>query len=449
MFDGLRAQSFADALMTAPRRLAALQPTLQRLAQRRSFRLAFAVCCLAAHLFAAIKSGERFGVPFNSAPGVAPAFAQPAAASAARWNRLAVSRWDSGQYVGLALRGYSTCPEKLNLKNLRPILSSCNLAFYPGYALLGRLLSIGGRVPVDYALLAISWAASLTFLFIWTGRALVSRLGLWETYLSLILFNVFTTGFSLVTIQTEPLTLATTLGSFVALFHRRYLLAATLAGAATGLRITGLATGGACALALLLLTVIERPTHKLEWAKRGLALVVCFWGQLAMSVYHWIRFGDPLLYIHAHGQGFKHEPALTNLLSPKPAWIIRSLEQPLHEGLWLAAALLWFLLGHRGALRRSPIPEQAFWYGLFFATIAITGVGLLPLSFAGMNRYLLLALPLFFAIANMTSRRPAVFVLWAAICLFHYWQVDLCTFTGGPGNRTLQVCNTPHWMGRI
>ncbi|MEA2699633.1 MAG: hypothetical protein QOI66_3904 [Myxococcales bacterium] len=422
---------------------------LQRSARTTWFRLAFALLCLAAHLAVNVQSGKRFGMPFNAAPGAAPAYVNPGDGSPARWNRLVVSRWDAGSYVGLGLRGYSQCPPTLDPKNLAPAMRICNLAFYPSYALVGWLLSFGGRLAIDYVLWGISLGASLIFLFLWTGDTLVSRLGLWETYLSLILLNTFTTGFSLVTVQTEPLTLAATLGSFIALHNRRFFLAAILAGFATGLRITALSVGGACALAILIITIAERPLDAATWAKRILQLVLCFWGEIVLATYHAIRFGDPLIYIHAHGQAFKHESPWKKLLDPQSLWFVRSIEHPLHEGVWLVAALLWFLLGHRKALGRFPVHEQAFWYALFIGTLVLAGIGVLPLSFVGMNRYVLLALPLFLAMAAMMKNRPTLLVFWIVISLFHYWNVDLCEYTGGPGNRTLEVCHTPHWIGRI
>lgn len=431
-------------------RLEAARARLERLGRAVWFRAALAVALLAIHLGAMMYSGAaRFDVPFNAAPGEPPAFRNPAAESVPqRWNRLVVSRWDAGQYVELGLRGYRYCPprrESGNMVNTR----TCNLAFYPTYGLMGRALTFGGRIPIDYALFGISLVSGFVFLFLWTGPALVERLGLGETYLALLLFNAFTTGFSLVSVQTEPLTLALSLGAFVAFRRRWWLLAGFLAGATGAMRITGVATAAACAVAIAFVSWSERPLPRRELALRVAAIALCGWGAAALAGYHAYRFGDALAYVHAHSQAFKHAPRLGALLMPKPEWLTHSIEQPLHEGVWLVLGVLWFLLGHRQALRRFKPAEQAFWYVLFLGVVGIAAVGQVAIWFQGMNRYLLLALPLFFAMAAVLRTRPLALAFWLLLSTWHYWNVDICEYTGGPGRRTLEVCHTPHWVNHV
>jgi hypothetical protein len=66
-----------------------------------------------------------------------------------------------------------------------------------------------------------------------------------------------------------------------------------------------------------------------------------------------------------------------------------------------------------------------------------------------MNRYLLLGLPLFFVIAVLSTRRPLLLALWLTFSVWHYWNSDLCEYSGGPGDRTLRQCGQAHWIGRI
>jgi hypothetical protein len=415
------------------------------------FRLALAAACIAVHLGALVYSGAaRFDAPFNAAPGQPPAFRNPAAESVPqRWNRLVVSRWDAGQYVELGLRGYQYCPPRATLHGTAENTPTCNLTFYPTYGLLGRAVGLGGRIPIDVALFIISLVSGFVFLYLWTGPALVERLGIVETYLSFLLFNVFTTGFSLVSVQTEPLTLALTMGAFVALRRRWWFLAAFLAGATGAMRITGVATAAACAAALLFQAWSERPLDSRARARWALAIVLSGWGAFAIAGYHAYRFGDALAYVHAHSKSFRHDPSIAAFLNPRPEWLIHSMEQPLHEGVWLVLGVLWFLLGHREAMSRFPRPERAFWYVLWIGVVGIAAVGQVAIWFQGMNRYLLLALPMFFAMACLLRPRPLALVFWLLVSSWHYWNVDICTYTGGPGNRTLQVCHTPHWAGKI
>jgi hypothetical protein len=413
------------------------------------FRLAVALAMLGLQLLVAIHSGDRFDVKaFNARPGDPPHFRNPAGDWAPEnWDRLVVSRWDSGNYIELGLRGYQYCPPRS--KTLPVRAAGCNLAFYPTYGLIGRYVARLTRLPIDYALFVVSLVASFIFLYLWTSKELTSRLGVAETYLALLCFGAYTTGYCLVTVQTEPLTLVLAIGAYVAFVRRRLLLGALLAGATSGIRITGVAIGMAFAAGLLVELLRERPRKAWPWIRAVLLGVLCIWGQLALMAYHAHRFGDPLTYIHAHGQLFHHDhPGLAALLPPDPEKIAASLDWPLHEGLWLAAALLWFALGHREALRRFPIAEQAFWYVTYLATVGIATVGMMPIQLAGMSRYLLLALPMFFAMGAVMRRRPMLALIWIAISAWHYWNIDICTYTGGMGNHTAVVCHTPWWGHR-
>jgi hypothetical protein len=84
----------------------------------------------------------------------------------------------------------------------------------------------------------------------------------------------------------------------------------------------------------------------------------------------------------------------------------------------------------------------------YFATVGIATVAMLPLSLAGMSRYLLLALPMFFAMAGAMRGRPMLALVWLGLSVWHYWNIDICTYTGGMGDHTLMVCHTPWWAHR-
>ncbi|HMJ15659.1 MAG TPA: hypothetical protein VK524_29785, partial [Polyangiaceae bacterium] len=383
-------------------------------------------------------------------PGSTPVFINPASDLAARhWDRLAVSRWDSAHYIGLALRGYSQCPEGSLLgKRLQPILYNCDLSFYPGYAALGWLFSFGAALPIDYVLWGLSLFAGFCFLFLWTGPALVKNLGLRTTWISFLIFNCFPTAFSLVTIQTESCTLAFALGSFAALHRRHWILGALLAGGASGMRVTGAAAGAAFALAVLVLSYRERPRGAWQITSRLLALPLAVWGLLAMMGYHYVRFGDPLLYVHSHSEAYGHGPSILSLLFPKPEWLLRSIDHPLHEGVILLLVSLWFILGHRRALSGFAFHEQVFWYTLTASGMGVALLGSVELAFAGMNRYALLAFPIFFSIAAVLRTKPLALAVWLLASSWHYWQVDMCDFVGNVGDHRLPYCNVPQWQTR-
>jgi hypothetical protein len=415
------------------------------------FRAAVATLIVMLHLVAAAAFGwSRFGVPFNRAPGAEPAFHNPAVEeSPPNWNRLVVARWDSEHYINLALRGYTYCPtERIRQGPLPPPTMKCDLAFYPGYAMLGRAASLGGAVPIDYALLAVSLVSAWTFLFLWTGKEIVGALGLYGAYVSLAVWNAFTTAFALVTIQTEACVLALSLGAFVALSRRRLWLGAVLAGAASGMRISGAATSVAYVAALFAITWMERQRSVRPYVERSLMAVASGWGVLATMGFFWVRFHDPLLYVHAHGQSYGHSPSLLSILVPEARWILRSLDSWLHEGVWLFAMVLWLAAGYRAALRGFPKAGQVYWGVLSAMVLFISGIGSVSRGFAGMNRYLLLLLPAFFAIGKLVGRKPAALLVWLAFSLFHYLQVDLCFYIGDRGPETFRRCQAAQSFGR-
>jgi hypothetical protein len=405
---------------------------LARAARTRIFRLAVAVAFLLTHLLIAVRVGKDFGFPFNMAPGKSPYFVDPAHDGAPYlWDRLVISRWDSLHYMHLALHGYSTCPKPPIADLQQQHIGNCQLSFYPGYPFIGRLLSLNGRFPIDYVLFGVALVASAAFLYLWTDEVMQRALGTLGCYLSLLAFNVFPSAFALVTVQTEPLVLASTLGAFVALERRRPNLGAVLAGVAAGIRVTGAAASAAYSLALLASLYSER---RLPSPREALAtlvrIVVSAWGLWAMMTYHWYRFHDPLLYVHGHAAAFGHQPSLLELLHPSKEIVLRSITDVEHEGVWVALALLWLLLGGRAALSGFTFTGKAFMVGLTVATLGISMPGSVGLAFAGMNRYLLLVFPMFFAIAKLGRRAAPAFAFWLVICGWNYLNVTMDRYIG-------------------
>src|SRR5205823_3283265 len=130
---------------------------------------------------------------------------------------------------------------------------------FPTYGWFGRLVAHVTDWPIDFSLLAVSILSSLVFLMLFTSRVVTSALGVGTTYLALLLFNVFTSGFMLVTIHTEPLVLGLVMATYYC-FARRWLLPAALfAGLLSAVRVTGVAGSVALCFGLLFLTIQERP----------------------------------------------------------------------------------------------------------------------------------------------------------------------------------------------
>jgi hypothetical protein len=408
-----------------------LASTARRVAQTLVFRAAVAVIFLAVHLWAIHSfASSRLGLPFNRDAAHAPNFTNPRADLLPQhWDRLVVSRWDTANYIGLMLRGYKYCPARADMRraDLHPFLQYCKVDFYPGFAALGWIVSLGGRYPPDYALFVTSLIASFLVMMMWTSRAVVRALGVWGAYGSLIILNTYTTGFMLATPQTEPSALAFTLGAFLALEHRRFWLGALLAGAASAMRINGSCVSLAYGLALLVEVYRNRPADVPAWLRRGAQALLAGWGQLFLSGYYWYRFHDPLIYSHSHQRAFGHSPTWRSLFYPDWTWIYGSLRE-WHEVIYLFGMALMFALGHRAATVRFTPPGRVFLYAHFVTTFMVLLYGTADVFYAGTTRYTLVLLGGFFAAAMVLRRRPIALLLVVTANLWHYWYVDMCFY---------------------
>jgi hypothetical protein len=385
---------------------------------------------------------ERFSIPFNSAPGASPGFVNPAIDPIpTNWNRLIVSRWDSQHYITIGLRGYQYCAPRSQLGPDHPPDSDvvCQLNFFPGYAFAGLALNRLFHVPVDYALFGVSLFTSYLAMFLWTSKEMVSALGGLLTLGSLVLLNFFTTGYELVTVQTEPPSLMLTLATFILMERRRLLPAALCAGAAAIIRPTGIAVSAAFGLALLYRTYRERPDLRTILV-RGVLCLVAAWGLILLFVFFQVRFGDALVYAHARYRYYHYLPNPLEVFAPSYRWLAQSLWAAPNEGMWFAAGLLWFALGHKAALAGFKPTGKIFWYAIYFITVGISA-GQVSLGFSGMSRYMLLAVPMFFAMAAAMRRTPSAFVLWVIICLAHYWSVNACFYVGRGEPGFWQICH--------
>lgn len=428
----------------------ALRPLVARVALSLPFRVAVAIAFLFFHITMMTKVGrERFEYKFNAAPGQPPVFQHPESdARPERWDRLVVSRWAAQHYEAIALRGYSTCKDRSQLQSgeYPDDDKTCELDFYPTYGWLGAVVMKVTHLPVDYALYAISLMASFLFLVMWTSRPMVDSLGLGLTYLSLLLLNLFDTGYTLVTVQTEPCVMALTLGAFLCLRKRWLLAGALAAGAATSIRISGVATGFAFCAAILVMTLREHPRPRWVWAWRAALMAVSGWGIIALLAYFWHRFGDPLIYAHAHERAFRHHASLVKVFIPDGRLLIQSIWAEPHEGVILAAALLWFALGHRKGLVGFPVEGKAFFYVLFFGIVGVCMYGSVEYAYGGNSRYMLTVLPLFFAMAGIMRRRPVVLVLWLFMSVMHYYHGNMCFYVGQNHPDRLHRCSFARYV---
>jgi hypothetical protein len=402
------------------------------LASALPFRIVVAAAVVLLHLWAMTHlARERLGTPFNASPGNPPGFVGGRPDGGIdRWNRLVISRWDAAHYMGLGMRGYKFCK---NASELRPgefpdSNPACQLHFYPGYGFLGRAVAEVLRIPIDFALLGVSIAASIALTLMWTGREMRAGLGVGGAYLSLLLLNVWTAGYLQVTIETEPCLMAMSMGTFVCLQRRWDFPAAFLAGAASIIRITGVGAGFAVCAVVLARTLRRHPRPSLAWLRALALMAIAGWGAIALMTYFGVRFGDPFAYGHSYEREYHHGASFKHLLFLDGRVFIQSIWAEPNDGVFLAATLLWFALGHREGLKRFDFDGQVFWYVLYFSLVLIGAAGSVDNAFGGAARYMITALPLFFAMAGVMRNKPAVLGLWLLMSTTHYYNAGICTY---------------------
>jgi hypothetical protein len=408
-------------------------PRLRQVATKTWFRALVAAAFLAFHVFCLGRVGQdRLGLVFNSAPGQPPTIADWSTPMTngvpANWNRLILSRWDSQHYMGIAIRGFSQCPRQdMRPQDLSAVVYKCDFSFYPGYAVMAHYASLGEKIPIDFAMMLVSFVTGFLFLFWFTSPVITSRLGVGTTYLALLLFNLFPTGFMIVTLLTEPPVLAFTLGGFVAIAKKQWIPAALLAGAATAMRVSGAAAGAACGLALLASFYTDRPKTPLRWTERVVACLLAPWGLVLMMGWYWYQYYDPLLYVHSHASAYKHMSSSDMFPMAYDFWL-RALNNPSREVVWIAVCLLVLAMGCRRALAPFELVPRVYMYALAFLGAGISLAGSWNLGFLGMNRYWLLVLPLFFSLAVVFRRYRLALVVWLAVSGWFYWNVEACDF---------------------
>jgi hypothetical protein len=430
--------------MTELRRLAI------QVATSLPFRILVATACLLMHITLMKKvAKDRFDYDFNKDPDHAPLFYHPETDQKPDgWDRLIVARWDAQHYEALALRGYSACKDRSQLGSgdYPDDDKPCELDFYPTYGWLGAAVMKVTHLPIDYSLYYLSLAASALFIVMWTSRAMTDALGVGGAYLSLLLLNLFDTGYTLVTVQTEPCVMALTLAAFLCLRKRWLVTGALLAGAATSIRISGVATGFAYCAGLLVLTLRDHPRPRWIWAWRASLMALSGWGIMGLMAYYQHRFGDPLVYAHAHERAFRHHASIAKIFIPDGRLLIQSIWAEPNDGIILGAALLWFAIGHRKGLVGFPWEAQAFCYVLFFGIIGICMAGSVEYAYGGNSRYMVTVLPVFFAMAGIMKRRPVLLALWLFMSSMHYYHGNMCFYVGQNHPDRLHRCSFARYM---
>ncbi|MBP9669863.1 hypothetical protein KBD75_00500 [Candidatus Woesebacteria bacterium] len=181
----------------------------------------------------------------------------------------AFSHFDGIHYLRLVHKGYDDTGSQ---------------AFFPLYPMLIRLLTFGYFDPL-YVSIILNITLTIATLFL-----VIKNLGHTSQVKFLLLFLSFPTSFYLLANYTESLFIFLLASFFVLLKNRHYLAASVIAGLASGTRLVG------AFLSLSLLIELVR-SEKNRVYSIFLSLISVT-GLLGFMYYLFIRFGDPLMFIH-------------------------------------------------------------------------------------------------------------------------------------------------------
>ena len=284
-------------------------------------------------------------------------------------------------------------------------------AFFPIYPLLVRTLTFNFFDPLFVAV-----ALNLSLLFS-TLYLVVRALSPKHSRRFLLLFLSFPTSFYLLANYTESLFIFLVTLFFTLLTRKKYFWAALVAGIASGTRVVGVF------LALSLL--VELIQSKQSWWLAFMLLLLSICGLLGYSGYLYHLYGDPLKFVHVmsmFGVGRSTGEIILlpqllyryfRILSTSPLTSLIGL-RALWELTTLALVSVWLYF----ARHVLPLPALVFCLGaIIFPTLSGT--------LSSFPRYVLVAIPLYVAIAKHLSPRwfyPTLIVqygiLIAAVALF-------------------------------
>ena len=316
------------------------------------------------------------------------------------------AHFDGSLYVEIATEGYDGPRTPLTT------------VFFPLFPMLVRAGTALGGGPVLWGVL-VSLAATFFALY-FMYRIAEEIFDIRVARATTLALAFFPTAFFLNAVYTEALFLAFAAGSFWAARVRRDLLLAGVLGAlAAATRQIG--------VLLLIPLAYEWLRNRQEFGWWGLWRVgLVPTGFLGYTVFLWIRFGDPLVFTYYQRTHWHHELA-NPVTTLGRAWVEAGL------GLRYIPDLASIFLGRVPAQAIEISNTVNFASLALFIVLAVLGFFVLPAglstyafvvtlvpiltptiwqALASLDRYLLSAFPLFFALGYLLSRSRPALVLW-------------------------------------
>lgn len=191
------------------------------------------------------------------------------------------ARWDSNWYVDIVKNGYQ--------RKVDDTLS--NLVFFPLYPFLMKVASFFVQEHIVLA----GWIVSSIFLLlscmIFVKLVEEFHTDVAQPLYAVFLLLIFPTAFFLNAVYTESLFLFLSISTFYFAFKRQYVWAGIFGFLAALTRVTGVLIFLPLVIHVWMLWRNDRELVKKAWA---LVLIPC--GTMMFFLYHWIFYGDPLLF---------------------------------------------------------------------------------------------------------------------------------------------------------
>ncbi|MEY2405470.1 MAG: hypothetical protein QOG39_386 [Acidimicrobiaceae bacterium] len=295
-------------------------------------------------------------------------------------------RYDAVWYVDIANHGYFYAPGQQS-----------SVAFFPSYPLTVRAAShLTGDTPLAAMLVTFLSGLGVALLF-W--RWCRDRLSPPARRVALALLLVYPYAWYLYgTGYADALYLAAALGAFVLLESGHPVLAGIAGAVATAARPVGIAV----LVGLVVVAACRRRARgeRLRMVDAGVLLAGAGIG--SWCTYLWLRFGEPIAFIHAEeAPGWDQQAGLSTWFK-ESYWHVLMHGDRTFAARLTAQAILGFVF-----LAAVPWVVRRFGWGYGTFTLVAVAVPMLGAGeFQGVGRYLLAAFPVFALIGEALAKRP-------------------------------------------
>jgi hypothetical protein len=323
--------------------------------------------------------------------------------------------WDGGWYRSIVEHGYYS----------GPLDRQANVAFFPLLPALTWLVSKVTLLPTVWAGLfvsSVSFATALVVLWHFVGKFFTHKRAKWT--LLLLAFNPFSLYFGM--FYTESLFLLLAVSAFWFIYEKQWWWAAFFAGLATATRSVGIAVAAAVVIGWIL-ERFRKPPVKPGWRTLGtplkkakvsrvswvswvtqtifLAVLSCS-GALAFAGYLWWHASDPFAFMTVQQFWPGREAGMNIGNELAYLWAHKDINMEyLLTAMWYACAVF-------AAVGVVILLRMRQWLMALYTAIAVA----LPLVFGtatAMNRYMLVAFPIFIAYAAVITKLP----LWLRVAI--------------------------------